>query len=105
MSSSRKGFRVAAAILGCSALAAGTTAAFAAADTPAQSDAQITQEVQQKLQKALPRSLQSIQVQTKDGVVTLSGRADTGLTELKALQVAKKVPGVADVKNHLRVLM
>lgn len=103
--SSRKGFRLAAAILGCSALAAGTTTALAAADVPTRSDAQITHEVQQKLQKVLPSSLRSIQVQTKDGVVTLSGRADTGLTELKALQVAKKVPGVADVKNHLRIMM
>jgi osmotically-inducible protein OsmY len=107
--SSKKGFSLAAAILGCSALAAGTTAAFAAANSNSaestRSDAQITHEVQQKLQRTVPNGLENVQVETKDGVVTLTGRAATGLSELKALQIAKQVPGVTDVKDHLRVTM
>ncbi|MGH8261459.1 MAG: BON domain-containing protein [Steroidobacteraceae bacterium] len=107
--SSKKGFTLAAVVMGCAAFAAGTTVAFAAAnsngDESTRSDSQITHEVQQKLEHDLPSALQNLQVQTSDGVVTLSGRADTGLSELKALQEARKVPGVTHVKDRLRVTM
>ncbi len=105
----KKGSNVVAVILGSSMLAAGTTVALAAANTGSPetkaSDAQISQQVKQKLTRDMPGSLVGLQVQTQDGVVTLSGRADTGLSELKALQDARRVPGVTDVKNHLKVTM
>lgn len=105
--SSKTGSRLTAVILGCAVFAAGGTIAFAAADSSgsAPSDSQITKQVEQKLNRDLPNSVWNLQVQTRDGVVTLSGRADTGLTEQKALQDARKVPGVADVRDNLSVQM
>lgn len=104
---SRMGNNLLAAVLGCSMLAAGTAVAFAASDTtqPAPSDAQLSHRVMQKLTRELPDSFVGLQVQSNNGVVTLSGRADTGLSKLKAEQDARRVPGVTEVKDHLRIMM
>jgi osmotically-inducible protein OsmY len=104
--SSRNIRRLAAAIAGSAALAAGSAAALAAANTNSSpSDAQITQQVKQKLARDLPDSLMRVQVETQNGVVTLSGRATSGMAELKAMQDARRVPGVTDVKDKMSVTM
>ena len=94
-------------ILGCSMLAAGTTVAFAASDTsePSSSDAQISHQVIRKLIHEMPDSFVGLTVETQNGVVTLTGRADTGLSKLKAEQDARQVPGVTDVKDDLHITM
>lgn len=105
---SKKRFSLAAIVVGCSAFAAGTTVAFGAANpsaSAAPSDEQISQMVLHKITKDMPDSLQSLQVQTTDGVVTLSGHADSGVVAQKALEDARRVQGVTDVKDHLRVVM
>lgn len=105
--SDRKVTNFIAVILGCSMLAAGTTAAFAASDTsqPTRSDSQITHRVMTDLTRQMPDSFVGLKVETRDGVVTLSGRADTGISKLRAEQAARRVPGVTDVKDHLRIAM
>lgn len=105
--SNRTSSNLLAVILGCSMLAAGTTVTFAASDTnqPTQSDSQITHQVMRKLTREMPDSFVGLTVQTANGVVTLSGRADTGLSKLKAEQDARQVPGVTQVKDHLRISM
>ncbi|HXS28849.1 MAG TPA: BON domain-containing protein [Steroidobacteraceae bacterium] len=103
--SDRRGTNLLAVILGCSLLAAGTTVTFAAADSsePTQSDTQITQQVMHKLTHEMRGSFVGLTVATQNGVVTLSGRADTGIAKLRAEQAARQVPGVTDVKDQLRI--
>ncbi len=105
--SSKNHSSLAAVILGCSVLVG--TAAFAAENSSSYqvkpSDAQISQQVMQKLEREMPDSLVGLQVQTRDGVVTLSGRADTGLAKQEAWEIARHVPGVMDVKDHLQLQM
>ncbi|MGH8219962.1 MAG: BON domain-containing protein [Steroidobacteraceae bacterium] len=105
--SDRKVTNFIAVILGCSMLAAGTTAAFAASDTsqPTRSDVQITHRVMTDLTRQMPDSFVGLKVETQNGIVTLSGRADTGISKLKAEQAARRVSGVTDVKDHLRIAM
>jgi osmotically-inducible protein OsmY len=103
--SDRKVTNVLAVILGCSMLAAGTTVTLAADDSSAPSDAQITHDVMQKLTHEMPDKFVGLKVETQNGVVTLSGRADTGLSKLQAEQDARKVRGVTDVKDNLLVTM
>jgi len=106
--SDRQGRNVLAAILGCVMLAAGTTVSFAAAGSSEQatpSDARIANQVMQTLTREMPNSFVGLKVETQNGVVTLSGRADTGLAKLKAVQKARQVPGVTDVKDNLRINM
>ena len=105
--SDRKGTNLFAVILGCSMLAAGTTVTFAAGDssTPASSDSEISHQVLNKLTREMPENITGLKVETQDGVVTLSGRAHTELSKLRAAQDARRVPGVTDVKDNLRVTM
>lgn len=104
---SKTGNHLLAAVLSCSMLAAGTSVAFATSNTtqPASSDAQISQQVLKKLTREMPDSLVGLRVQTENGVVTLSGRAETGISKLRAVQNARRVPGVTEVKDHLRIPM
>lgn len=44
-----------------------------------------------------------IEVDTVKGVVTLSGRVQTKVQEEKAIQLARAVPGVTDVKSTLAI--
>ena len=49
------------------------------------------------------RTMTSIDVDSKDGVVTLKGKVDSADLKKKAGEVAKKVSGVKSVKNELKV--
>jgi len=104
--SDRKGMNLFAVILGCSMLAAGTTVTFAASDSStASSDSEISHQVLNKLTREMPENITGLKVETQDGVVTLSGRAHTETSKLRAAQDARRVPGVTDVKDNLRVTM
>jgi osmotically-inducible protein OsmY len=45
----------------------------------------------------------TIDVETSNGVVTLSGRVHTGEQEARAIGLARTVPGVTDVKSALQI--
>jgi len=49
------------------------------------------------------KTMTSIDVDSKDGVVTLKGKVDSADLKKKAGEVAKKVSGVKSVKNELKV--
>ena len=49
------------------------------------------------------KTLTNIDVDSKDGVVTLKGKVDSADLKKKAGEVAKKVSGVKSVKNELKV--
>lgn len=87
---------------GALALVVGAAAAFGASAAPA-SDAQISDQVSARIAQTEPSLANRLQVSTKDGVVTLSGQAGSGLAVIKALQEARHVPGVVKVENHLTV--
>jgi len=87
----------AAAVVGCLSLAG-----VALADAPV-NDSQITDLVMGKLSVDDPAIVKRVQVSTKDGVVTLSGRANTGSEAAKALRDASSVAGVVKVENHLQL--
>jgi hyperosmotically inducible periplasmic protein len=48
-------------------------------------------------------TMTSIDVDSKDGVVTLKGKVDSADMKKKAGEIAKKVGGVKSVKNELKV--
>src|ERR1051325_3830191 len=64
-------------------------------------DATITSNVRAKLAADLPGS--TINVDTKEGVVTLSGMVNSDADKAKAEQLAKSVEGVKSVTNNLTV--
>jgi len=49
------------------------------------------------------KTMTNIDVDSKDGVVTLKGKVDSAELKKKAGDVAKKVSGVKSVKNELKV--
>ncbi len=101
-----------AAALGCSMLSIGGGTAWAdsSANTNATqpdqgaTDTRITGEVRNKLDRDFPDWAGRIQVTTQNGVVTLSGYAETAIGEQKAIEDARAVSGVTDVRNELRVV-
>ncbi|MGB6450530.1 MAG: BON domain-containing protein [Steroidobacteraceae bacterium] len=98
---------IAALAAGCFTLMAGSAFATVAAGSQdlTTKDARITSEVRQKLTRDLPQSNYEVSVATTgDGIVVLSGQADTGLSAAKALRDAQNTPGVTDVQNHLHVV-
>ncbi|MDP2035400.1 MAG: BON domain-containing protein [Polaromonas sp.] len=66
-------------------------------------DAVITTSVNASLAKDPDLSAIKINVDTKDGVVTLNGPAPTAAAKDKATELAKQVKGVASVNNQLVV--
>jgi hyperosmotically inducible protein len=48
-------------------------------------------------------TMTNIDVDSKDGVVTLKGKVDSADLKKKAGEVAKKVSGVKSVKNELKI--
>jgi len=64
-------------------------------------DATITTSVNASLAKDPDLSAIKINVDTKDGVVTLNGPAPTAAAKDKATDLAKQVKGVASVNNQL----
>lgn len=78
----------------------------ALADTPAAtqgSDAEITDRVVHALADAQGDVAGRIQVSTVNGVVTLEGSGLTSAQALKAVQGARQVGGVTEVRNRLKV--
>ena len=66
-------------------------------------DASITTRVKTVFVNDLTVGVQKIDVDTFRGVVTLSGRADSKETEQKAIELARKVKGVVDVKSTVQI--
>ena len=66
-------------------------------------DAVITTSVNTSLAKDPDLSAIKIDVDTKDGIVTLSGPAPTAAAKDKATELTKQVKGVASVNNQLVV--
>jgi hyperosmotically inducible protein len=82
---------------GCGA-AAGRTGVNRAFD-----DATITTRVKTALINGPVDSIARIDVETRQGVVTLSGRVNSKDEEAKAIALARTVKGVTDVKSALQV--
>lgn len=69
-------------------------------------DSVITTKIKAKLAADHPGSMKHIQVDTdKDGVVWLSGTANTQEEINQAIATAKKTEGVKSVKNDLKIMM
>jgi hyperosmotically inducible protein len=66
-------------------------------------DASITGKVKTALASHHGTSALHTEVDTKDGVVTLSGTAENSAQKTLAEKVAKKVKGVRSVENDLQV--
>ncbi|MEX8193743.1 BON domain-containing protein [Comamonas guangdongensis] len=66
-------------------------------------DAGITAQVKTDLFKASEISALRIDVETKAGVVTLTGTVPSEALKTKATEIAKAVKGVVSVSNHLSV--
>jgi hyperosmotically inducible periplasmic protein len=69
----------------------------------ATSDAAITTSIKADYLKDPDLSVFKIDVDTKDGVVTLNGVADTAAAKSRAEKMAGAVKGVKEVRNHLTV--
>jgi len=66
-------------------------------------DATITTRVKTALINAPLDNIARIDVETRQGVVTLSGRVSSRDEEAKAIALARTVKGVADVKSALQI--
>ena len=80
---------------GASAARSGVSRAF--------DDATITTHVKTALINAPVDNIARIDVETHQGVVTLSGRVNSTDEEAKAIAIARSVKGVTDVKSTLQV--
>ena len=67
------------------------------------SDSRTTSRVKTAIYNEPELKVMSIHVATEEGVVTLSGTVKSRAERTKALQVARKVEGVKQVKNDLAV--
>ncbi len=90
-----------AAAVGCMAFVSGVALAE---DAPV-SDSQITERVVGKLKVDDPAVVHRVQVETKDGIVTVTGRANTGVEVAKVLHDVRSVAGVVKVKNNINVAL
>ncbi len=68
------------------------------------SDAWVTGKVSTSLNFTRSLSVDSLNVDTKDGVVTLSGHAETSADKELASEIAKDIKGVKTVVNDMKVL-
>jgi len=66
-------------------------------------DGLITDRVRQRLVSDPEIKGYKVEVETKDGVVTLTGTVETERAKTKAEKVTRKVSGVKSVVNKLRV--
>ena len=66
-------------------------------------DATITTRVKTSFVNDPVVGAQRIDVETFKGIVTLSGRVKTKQDEQKAIELARKIRGVADVKSTLQI--
>lgn len=85
----------------CCSLIAQTNFAFA--QKASSSDDQIDFKVRTRLAGDADVKGGAFDVSVKDGVVTLKGRVDTEKGKAKATKLTKKVKGVKDVDNELKV--
>ncbi|KCV50733.1 BON domain-containing protein [Bordetella bronchiseptica] len=77
---------------------------LAACSGPASgNDAALAAQIRQALVETPGLRSETVQVQSRDGAVRLSGTADTDEAAAQALAAARSVPGVRDVRNELRV--
>jgi len=67
------------------------------------SDTTLTTKVKAALIREKNLSAMDVNVETRNGVVQLSGFVDTADQQVRAAQVAQKVEGVKEVKNDLRL--
>ncbi|MDD5542233.1 MAG: BON domain-containing protein [Acidobacteriia bacterium] len=72
-------------------------------DEATPNDASLQAAIQEKLANAKSTQGQSIQVAVKEGVVTLTGKVETGRQKGAATRMAKAVAGVKSVENKLEV--
>lgn len=68
------------------------------------SDGWITMKVKLALLANHPTSGFETEVDTKDGMVTLTGKVDTSEAKIEADEAAKKIDGVKSVNNQLQVV-
>jgi hyperosmotically inducible protein len=66
-------------------------------------DASITAAVKTKLAAEKLSTLTRVDVDTRNGVVTLTGNVDSETTRRRAIEVARGIQGVRDVVSNLRV--
>ncbi|HEX3635691.1 MAG TPA: BON domain-containing protein [Paraburkholderia sp.] len=78
---------------------ASSPAASSRKATPA--DKQLAHDVRKALSKAPNFNVSNVFVKVRGGVVTLSGSVPDGPQIQQAAEVAKDVPGVTSVSNHL----
>lgn len=76
---------------------------IAGCSTQAVNDSTLTAKVKSKLAADSETSATKISVETKDGVVTLSGTVPTGTEKTKAEQIARNTEGVKRVANDIKV--
>jgi len=74
-----------------------------AKDPPVVNDDTITDQVRVSLASDKVVGVLPFDVKVKDGVVTLTGTADTGSQKSRAEKLAKKVKGVKQVLNNITV--
>lgn len=77
------------------------SAAYAQTSPQPANDSQISDQVAAALHRADPELVLHLEVNTKDGVVTLSGQTRSPQDAIKAMQTAQSVPGVTQVRNRL----
>ena len=70
---------------------------------PAVSDDAISDDVRQRLASNADVRGAALDVTVKDGVVTIKGRVHTEKGRKKATEIAKKVKGVVNVDNQLKL--
>lgn len=71
--------------------------------TPGNDDAALTAQVKTALQSEPALRAQSIDVDTKNATVTLTGAVDSAASKAKANEVAASVNGVSAVVDHLTI--
>lgn len=72
-----------------------------AQSSAAPGDSQLSDQVAAAVRQQNPNLVVGLDVSTKDGVVTLSGQTRSAQDAMKALQAARRVPGVTKVVNRL----
>jgi len=77
------------------------SAAYAQSSAAPASDSQLSDQVAAAVRQNNPNLVVGLDVSTKDGVVTLSGQTRSAQDAMKALQAARRVPGVTKVVNRL----
>ncbi|AZW44116.1 BON domain-containing protein [Bordetella bronchiseptica] len=99
-----RGARMTTASLPCALRSALLTLLLAACSGPASgNDTALAAQVRQALVETPGLRSETVQVQSRDGAVRLSGTADTDEAAAQALAAARSVPGVRDVRNEIRV--